>query len=58
MDNTAGAYALAGAKIPRDSTIAAKLRKAGVVLLGKTNLSQWANFRSDNSSSKSCLNIG
>lgn len=51
MDNTAGSYALAGARIPRDSTIAAKLRKAGAVILGKTNLSQWANFRSDNSSS-------
>ena len=51
MDNTAGSYALAGARIPRDSTIAAKLRKAGAVILGKANLSQWANFRSDNSSS-------
>lgn len=51
MDNTAGSYALAGAKISRDSTMAAKLRKAGAVILGKTNLSQWANFRSDNSSS-------
>lgn len=45
MDNTAGSYSLAGAKVPRDSTIAAKLRKAGAVLLGKTNLSQWANYR-------------
>lgn len=50
MDNTAGSYALAGAKLPRDSTLAAKLRKAGAVILGKANLSQWANFRSDNSS--------
>ena len=50
MDNTAGSYALAGAKIPRDSTMAAKLRKAGAVILGKTNLSQWANFRSNNGS--------
>ncbi|KAI9660395.1 MAG: hypothetical protein M1821_009745 [Bathelium mastoideum] len=49
MNNTAGSYALLGAKVPSDSTIAAKLRKAGVVILGKTNLSQWANFRSDNS---------
>ncbi|KAL9635991.1 MAG: hypothetical protein Q9204_002421 [Flavoplaca sp. TL-2023a] len=38
-----------GAKLPRDSTVAAKLRKAGVIILGKTNLSQWANFRSNNS---------
>jgi amidase len=50
MNNTAGSYSLIGAKVPRDSTIAAKLRKAGVVILGKTNLSQWANFRSSNSS--------
>ncbi|KAK8102714.1 glutamyl-tRNA(Gln) amidotransferase subunit A [Apiospora sp. TS-2023a] len=50
MDNTAGSYALAGAKVPRDSTMAAKLRKAGAVLLGKTNLSQWANYRSANTS--------
>jgi len=50
MNNTAGSYSLIGAKVPRDSTIAAKLRAAGVIILGKTNLSQWANFRSDNSS--------
>lgn len=35
--------------MPRDSTLATKLRAAGVVILGKSNLSQWANFRSDNS---------
>lgn len=51
MNNTAGSYALLGAKVPRDSTIAAKLRAAGVIILGKSNLSQWANFRSSNSSS-------
>ncbi|KAL2396246.1 amidase [Exophiala dermatitidis] len=50
MDNTAGSYALAGAKVPRDSTMAAKLRQAGAVILGKTNLSQWANYRSFNTS--------
>lgn len=50
MNNTAGSFALLGAKVPRDSTIAAKLRKAGAIILGKTNLSQWANFRSDNTS--------
>ncbi|KAF2744890.1 amidase signature enzyme [Sporormia fimetaria CBS 119925] len=50
MNNTAGSYALLGAKVPRDATVAAKLRKAGVVILGKANLSQWANFRSANSS--------
>lgn len=50
MNNTAGSYALLGAKVPSDSTLAAKLRKAGAILLGKTNLSQWANYRSDNTS--------
>ena len=49
MNNTAGSYSLLGAMVPRDSTVAAKLRAAGVILLGKSNLSQWANFRSSNS---------
>ena len=51
MNNTAGSYALLGATVPPDATVAAKLRAAGVILLGKSNLSQWANFRSSNSSS-------
>lgn len=46
----AGSWSLLGAKVPRDSAIAAKLRAAGAILLGKTNLSQWANYRSSNSS--------
>ncbi|CZS91484.1 hypothetical protein WAI453_011713 [Rhynchosporium graminicola] len=50
MNNTAGSYALLGATVPRDATVAAKLRTAGVILLGKSNVSQWANFRSSNSS--------
>ncbi|KAM7194062.1 amidase [Naviculisporaceae sp. PSN 640] len=50
MNNTAGSYALLGAKVSEDSTIAAKLRKAGAIILGKSNLSQWANYRSSNSS--------
>ncbi|CAK1367571.1 unnamed protein product [Cercospora beticola] len=50
MNNTAGSYSLLGAKVPNDSTMASKLRKAGAIILGKTNLSQWANFRSDNTS--------
>ena len=50
MNNTAGSYSLLGATVPRDSTVAAKLRAAGVIILGKSNLSQWANFRSFNSS--------
>ncbi|KAF2202801.1 amidase [Delitschia confertaspora ATCC 74209] len=50
MNNTAGSFVFVGAKVPRDAGIAAKLRKAGAVLLGKTNLSEWANYRSSNSS--------
>lgn len=50
MNNTAGSYALVNAKPKEDSTVAAKLRKAGVIILGKSNLSQWANFRSLNTS--------
>jgi amidase len=51
MLTTAGSLALAGAPAPRDSTVAAKLRAAGAVLMGKTNLSEWANFRSTHSTS-------
>ncbi|KAK7518948.1 amidase [Phyllosticta citriasiana] len=51
LGNTAGSYALIGAKVPRDATVVRKLRKAGAIILGKTNLSQWANFRSNNSTS-------
>lgn len=50
MSNTGGSFALVGAKVPRDSTVASKLRAAGAIILGKANLSQWANYRSDNSS--------
>ncbi|TGO27203.1 hypothetical protein BPAE_0046g00280 [Botrytis paeoniae] len=48
MNNTAGSYALIGAKVPADPTIARKLREAGVIILGKTNPSQWGHFRSFN----------
>lgn len=51
MQTTAGSLALIGAKVPRDAFVAAKLREAGAVILGKANLSEWANFRSDHSSS-------
>lgn len=51
MNNTAGSFALVGAKVPHDSTMAVKLRAAGAIILGKANLSQWANYRSSNSSS-------
>ncbi|OAA64024.1 glutamyl-tRNA(Gln) amidotransferase subunit A [Cordyceps fumosorosea ARSEF 2679] len=46
MNNTAGSTALLGAKLKQDSTVVSKLREAGVVILGKSNLSQWAGSRS------------
>jgi len=45
MSNTGGSIALAGVAVPRDATLVARLREAGAVILGKTNLSEWANFR-------------
>ena len=51
MTTTAGSLALAGSIPLQDAFIAAKLRAAGAILLGKTNLSEWANFRSSHSSS-------
>jgi amidase len=51
MQTAAGSLALVGTPAPRDSTVAAKLRAAGAVILGKTTLSEWANFRGFNSSS-------
>jgi amidase len=48
---TAGSYALLGARPARDATLVARLRAAGAVILGKANLSEWANFRSTTSSS-------
>lgn len=51
MNNTAGSYALLGAKVPRDSSVVHKLKTGGAIILGKTNLSQWAMFRSGNTTS-------
>src|SRR6266849_4806635 len=51
MMTTAGSLALVGSHAPRDSFVAQKLRAAGAVILGKTNLSEWANFRSSRSTS-------
>src|SRR6266849_6578843 len=46
MQTSAGSFALVGMAALRDSTVAANLRAGGAVILGKTNLSEWANFRS------------
>src|SRR5919108_1914273 len=46
MQTSAGSFALVGRPAVQDSTVAANLRAAGAVILGKTNLSEWANFRS------------
>lgn len=51
MQTTAGSLALCGEPAPRDATVAARLRAAGAVILGKTNLSEWANYRSTHSTS-------
>ncbi|MCA0374698.1 MAG: amidase [Gemmatimonadetes bacterium] len=51
MQTTAGSLALVGMPAPRDAFVVQKLREAGAVLLGKTNLSEWANFRSTRSTS-------
>ena len=51
MQTTAGSVALLGAQAPRDAFVARRLRDAGAVILGKTNLSEWANFRSSRSTS-------
>lgn len=51
MMTTAGSLALVGSKPPRDSWVAQKLRSAGAVILGKTNLSEWANIRCSHSTS-------
>jgi len=51
MATTAGSLALAGTVALEDSTVARNLRAAGALILGKANLSEWANFRSERSSS-------
>ena len=51
MMTTAGSLALEGWYAPKDAPLVARLRAAGAVILGKTNLSEWANFRSTHSSS-------
>jgi amidase len=51
MQTTAGSLALVGSRPTQDSAVAQKLREAGAVILGKTNLSEWANIRSSHSTS-------
>lgn len=51
MNTTAGSLALLGSTPPKDAFVASQLRKAGAVILGKTNLSEWANIRSSHSTS-------
>ena len=51
MNTTAGSLALLGSTPPRDAFVITQLRKAGAVILGKTNLSEWANIRSSHSTS-------
>jgi amidase len=51
MVTTAGSLALSGSIAPRDSFVAQRLREMGAVIVGKTNLSEWANFRSSRSTS-------
>jgi amidase len=51
MMTTAGSLALVGSRPPRDSFVARRLRESGAVILGKTNLSEWANIRSSHSTS-------
>jgi amidase len=51
METTAGSLALIGSRPVKDAFVAQKLREAGAVILGKTNLSEWANIRSSHSSS-------
>jgi amidase len=51
METTAGSLALLGSRVPRDAFVIRRLRRAGAVILGKLNLSEWANFRSLQSSS-------
>jgi amidase len=45
MQTSAGSLALVGAPAPRDATVAVKMRAAGMIILGKGNMSEWANYR-------------
>jgi amidase len=51
MSTSAGSLALAGVRAPQDASLVTRLRGAGALILGKTNLSEWANIRSSHSTS-------
>ena len=51
MATTAGSLALVGSKPPGDASLVKRLRQAGAIILGKTNLSEWANIRNSRSTS-------
>ena len=48
MNTSAGSLALLGAKVSQEASIVTKLRDAGAIILGKTNLTEWSRFRSTN----------
>ena len=50
MQTTAGSLALVGARVSQDAHVVSQLRRAGAIILGKTSLSEWSNFRSTNKS--------
>lgn len=58
LNTTAGSYALLGSVTARDAGVAAKLRKAGAIILGKASLSEWAHFRSSSAPSGWCARGG
>ncbi|CAF4806362.1 unnamed protein product [Rotaria sp. Silwood1] len=49
METTAGSLALVGSRVPRDAFIVERLRQAGAIILGKTSLTEWSNYKSDSS---------
>ena len=50
MNTSAGSFALLGARPSQEASIVTRIRKSGAILLGKANMSEWANYRSTNSS--------
>ncbi|KAJ6927388.1 amidase [Populus alba x Populus x berolinensis] len=58
LNTTAGSYALLGSVVPRDAGVVMKLRKAGAIILGKSSLSEWANFRTNDAPSGFCGRSG